>query len=94
MKGKIVIVPLGENDFLELNRLAAHMAQVFACAVDILSGARVPEEAYSPVRGQYFAMILLQKLELLRSAEREKILALVDDSAREGLAKLLGRPAT
>ena len=79
MKGKIVIVPLGENDFLELNRLAAHLAQVFACAVDILSGARVPDEAYSPARGQYFAMILLQKLELLRSADREKILALVDE---------------
>jgi archaemetzincin len=79
MKGKIVIVPLGESDFVELNRLAAHLAQVFSCAVDILSGARIPEEAYSPIRGQYFAMVLLQKLELLKSGEREKILALVDE---------------
>jgi len=79
MKGKIVIVPLGESDFLELNKLAASLAQVFACAVDILSGARIPEEAYSPMRGQYFTMVLLQKLELLKSADKEKVLALVDE---------------
>jgi archaemetzincin len=79
MKGKIVVAPLGESDFCELNRLAGHLAQIFSCAVDILSGARMPEEAYSPYRGQYFAMVLLQKLELLKSAEREKVLALVDE---------------
>jgi archaemetzincin len=79
MKGKIVVVPLGESEFFELNRLAGHLAGVFSCAVDILSGARIPTEAYSPVRGQYFAMVLLQKLELLKSNEREKVLALVDE---------------
>jgi archaemetzincin len=79
MKGKIVVVPLGESDFFELNRLAGHLAQVFTCAVDILSGAKIPDEAYSPVRGQYFAMVLLQKLELLRSSDREKIMGLVDE---------------
>lgn len=79
MKGKIVVVPLGESDFFEFNRLAGHLASSFACAVDILSGAKMPDEAYSPIRGQYFAMVILQKLELLRSSEREKIVALVDE---------------
>jgi archaemetzincin len=79
MKGKIVIVPLGESEFFELSRLAGHLASVFGNAVDILSGARMPEEAYSTSRGQYFSTILLQKLELLKSSDREKILGLVDD---------------
>lgn len=79
MKGKIVVVPLGESDFLELNKLAGHLAQVFTCAVDMMSGARLPDEAYSPIRGQYFAMVLLQKLELLKSNEREKVIALIDE---------------
>ena len=38
-----------------------------------------PEEAYSPIRGQYFTMVLLQKLELLKSSDKEKVLALVDE---------------
>jgi archaemetzincin len=79
MKGKIVIVPLGESDFFEYNRLAGQLASAFTCAVDILSGARMPEEAYSPIRGQYFSMVILQKLELLKSSDREKIVALVDE---------------
>ena len=79
MKGKIVVVPLGDTEFFELNRLAGHLAQVFNCAVDILSGAKMPQEAYSPIRGQYFTMVLLQKLELLKSSEREKVIGLVDD---------------
>lgn len=79
MKGKIVVVPLGDSDFFELNRLAGHLAQVFACAVDILSGAKLPDEAYSPIRGQYFTTVLLQKLELLKSGDREKVIGLVDE---------------
>jgi archaemetzincin len=79
MKGKIVIVPLGESEFFELSRLAGHLASVFGSAVDILSGARTPEEAFSVARNQYFSTVLLHKLELLKSSGREKILGLVDD---------------
>ncbi len=79
MKAKIVIVPLGESEFFELSRLAGHIASVFGSAVDILSGARIPEEAFSAARSQYFSTVLLRKLELLKSSSREKILGLVDE---------------
>lgn len=79
MKGKIVIVPLGESEFFELSRLAGHLASVFVCAVDILSGARIPQEAYSDSRSQYFSTVLLHKLELLKSSAREKVIGLVDE---------------
>lgn len=79
IKAKIVVVPLGEVDFMLVNRLAADMGPVFNRSVDILKGMKMPSEAYNVVRNQYYATVLLSKLERLKANSREKIVGVCEE---------------
>lgn len=76
---KIVLVPLGEVDYGVVNRLATNLVSIFNTGVDILQGMKIPKEAYNRTRGQYYSTVILNKLELLRSSSREKILGVLDE---------------
>lgn len=79
MKSKIVVVPMGETDFVLVNRLASNLGPVFNRSVDILKGMKVPAEAYNVVRNQYYAHVILAKLERAKANSREKVLAVCEE---------------
>jgi archaemetzincin len=79
LRNKIVVVPLGEIDYLLVNRLASRLVSHFNIGVDILQGARLPREAYNEQRGQYYSTVILSKLEILKSSPGEKMLGVVDE---------------
>ena len=49
LKSKIVVVPLGEVDYMMVNRLASALGPVFNRSVDILKGMKMPDEAHNLV---------------------------------------------
>jgi len=73
------MVPLGEVDFILVNRLATNVGPVFNRSVDILKGMKVPEESYNVVRGQHYASVILNKLERVKANQREFILGLLEE---------------
>jgi archaemetzincin len=79
LKKKIVLVPLGEVDYGLINRLATRIVSIIDTPVDILQGIKIPQESFNPRRNQYYSTIIMNKLELLRSSPREKILGLMDE---------------
>jgi len=79
LKSKIVVVPLGEVDFMMVNRLAAAIGPVFNRSVDILKGMRMPAEAYNVGRNQYYAQVVLSKLERTKANSREKVIAVCEE---------------
>ncbi len=79
IKPKIVVVPLGEVDFMMVNKLATNIGPVFNRSVDILKGLKVPEEAYNVIRNQHYATIILSKLERIKANHKEKILAICEE---------------
>ena len=79
LKSKIVVVPLGEVDYMLVNRLASALGPVFNRSVDILKGMKMPTEAYNPVRNQYYAGVLLAKLERTKANSREKVIAICEE---------------
>ena len=79
LRNKIVVVPLGEIDYVFINRLASQLVSHFKMGVDILQGAKLPQEAYNEQRGQYYSTVILNKLEILKSSPGEKMLGLVDE---------------
>jgi len=79
VKAKIVVVPLGEVDFMLVNRLATNIGPIFSRSVDILKGMKIPEEAYNVIRNQYYASILLAKLERVKANSREYILGVCEE---------------
>lgn len=78
-RNKIVVVPMGDMDYSLVNKLASQLVSYFNLGVDILQGAKVPQEAFNPQRGQYYSTVILTKLELMKSAPGEKMLGLVDE---------------
>ena len=79
LRNKIVVVPLGEVDYLLINRLASRLVSHFSIGVDILQGARLPQESLSEQRGQYYSTVILSKLEILKSSPGEKMLGVADE---------------
>ena len=79
LKSKIVVVPIGEVDFMIVNRLAADVGPVFHRSIDIIKGMKVPDEAHNVVRNQHYAMVILAKLERIKSNSREKVLAVCEE---------------
>ena len=79
LKSKIVVVPLGEVDFTVVNRLAAEVGPVFNRSVDILKGMKIPDEALNVIRSQYYALVLLAKLERTKANSREKVIAVCEE---------------
>jgi predicted Zn-dependent protease len=78
-RGKIIIVPLGDLDFYQVNKLAANLSIAFSAGVDILQGVEVPDEAENQERGQFYATVILTKLELMRQNDNERILGLTEE---------------
>ncbi|MDF1544146.1 MAG: hypothetical protein P1R58_03470 [bacterium] len=79
LKAKIVVVPLGEVDFMIVNRLAADIGPVFNRSIDILKGMKMPTEAHNVIRNQYYASVLLSKLERTKANSREKVLGVCEE---------------
>jgi archaemetzincin len=79
LKPKIVVVPLGEVDFMLVNRLAADIGPTFNCSVDILKGMKTPVEAHNVVRGQHYAIVILSKLERVKANSREKVIGVCEE---------------
>ncbi|MFQ5499272.1 MAG: hypothetical protein ACE5FH_06340 [Candidatus Zixiibacteriota bacterium] len=79
IKSKIVIVPLGEVDFMLVNRLAADIGPVFNRSIDILKGMKMPEEAFNVVRNQYYSTVILAKIERTKANSREKVIAVCEE---------------
>ena len=79
LKSKLVVVPLGEVDFMLVNRLAAELGPVFNRSVDILKGMKLPQEAHNEVRNQYYAQVVLSKLERIKANNREKVIAVCEE---------------
>jgi len=79
LKAKIVLVPLGEVDFILVNRLATNIGPIFNRSVDILKGMKVPEESYNVIRGQNYASVILNKLERVKANQREFIMGILEE---------------
>ncbi len=79
LKSKIVIAPMGEIEFPMITRLAAEIGPAFHRSVDILKGMKLPTEAHNVVRGQYYALVILAKLERTKSNNREKVIAVCEE---------------
>lgn len=79
LKSKIVVVPLGEVDFMMVNKLAADLGPIFGRSIDILKGMKTPPEAHNVVRNQYYAMVILSRLERLKANSREKVLGVCEE---------------
>ena len=79
LKSKIVVVPMGEADFMLVNRLAADIGPVFNRSVDILKGIKMPTEAHNLIRNQYYATVILSKLERTKANSRERVIAICEE---------------
>ncbi|MFH1701737.1 MAG: archaemetzincin [Candidatus Zixiibacteriota bacterium] len=79
LRAKIVIVPLGDVDLTLVNRLAGSIGGVFNRGVDILKGMRMPQEAFNETRNQYYARIILSKLERVKANTRETIVGICEE---------------
>lgn len=80
LKSKIVVVPLGEVDFGLVNRLANQIGPVFNRSVDIIKGMKMPKEAHNIIRNQFYATVIIAKLERIKSNSREKVIAVCEES--------------
>ncbi|HUU45345.1 MAG TPA: archaemetzincin [Acidobacteriota bacterium] len=78
-RGKIIIVPLGDLDFYQINKLAANLSVAFSAGVDILQGMELPGEAENEERGQYYSTVILSKLELIRQGPSERIFGVTEE---------------
>jgi predicted Zn-dependent protease len=79
LRSKIVVVPLGEVDYTLVSRMAQEIGPRFNRSVDILRGMAAPEEALNVIRNQYYALVVLSKLERVKSNSREKVIAVCEE---------------
>lgn len=79
LKSKVVVVPMGEVDFMLVNKLAGNIGPVFNRSIDILKGMKLPAEAYNVVRNQYYAQVVLSKIERTKANSREKVIAICEE---------------
>jgi archaemetzincin len=79
LKAKLVVIPMGEVDFALVNKLAVALGPVFNHSVDILKGMKMPEESYNVVRNQYYAQVVLTKIERTKANSREKVIAICEE---------------
>lgn len=78
-RAKIIIVPLGDVDYFQINKLSTALAGKFGHTVDLLQGVKLPHEAFNLIKGQHFSTVILQKLELLRTGDKERILGIMEE---------------
>ncbi len=70
---------MGDVDFMLVNRLASNVGPVFNRSVDILKGMKMPTEAYNVIRNQYYAQVILSKIERTKANSREKVIAVCEE---------------
>ena len=74
-----MVVPLGEVDFAMVNKLASNIGPVFNRSVDILKGMKMPQEGLNIIRNQYYAQVVLSKVERTKANSREKVIAVCEE---------------
>jgi predicted Zn-dependent protease len=79
LKSKIVVIPMGDVDFVMVNKLATAIGPIFNRSVDILKGMKMPQESYNIVRNQYYAQVLMAKIERTKANNREKVIAICEE---------------
>jgi len=90
-RSKIVVVPLGDVDFFQINKLTSSLSALFSLPSDILQGMKLPTEAHNLIRNQYFSTVIMQKLELLKASQREIILGILEEDLYDaGSAYVIG----
>lgn len=70
---------MGEVDFMLVNKLASNIGPIFNRSVDILKGMKMPDEAFNVIRNQYYAQVILAKLERTKANSREKVMAICEE---------------
>ena len=79
MYEKIYVVPLDEGSRGNAEWLGQILAKKMAFRLQSGIVSRMPDEAYNAKSNQYYAVPILSKLELLKGAEDEIILALTEE---------------
>jgi archaemetzincin len=79
LKAKVVVVPMGEVDFMMVNRVATNIGPVFGRSVDILKGMKMPDEALNIIRNQHYASVILAKLERVKANSKELVLGVCEE---------------
>ncbi len=62
-----------------VNKLASNIGPVFNRSVDILKGMKMPTEAFNVLRNQYYAQVVLSKIERSKANSREKVIAVCEE---------------
>lgn len=70
---------MGEVDFMMVNKLASDMGPVFNRSIDILKGMKMPQEAHNVIRNQYYATVILSKLERAKANTREQVIGVCEE---------------
>ena len=75
---RIYLLPMGSEDILLLEEIAAGVSDAFGLPVACLSSVPVPEAAYNEGRGQYYSTMVLRGLRTHLSADALRLLAITD----------------
>ena len=62
-----------------VNKLASDMGPVFNRSIDILKGMKMPQEAHNVIRNQYYATVILSKLERAKANTREQVIGVCEE---------------
>jgi len=79
MYEKLYVVPLDENSRHNAEWLGQTLSKKMGFRLQTGIVSRLPDEAYNAASNQYYAVPILAKLELLKGAEEEIILAVTDE---------------
>ena len=83
-KSRLVIVPLGEVDYFLINKLATNLSSTLSISANIMQGVKIPPESYNIMRSQYYATVILQKLEIMKSSQKELMLGIMEEDIYAG----------
>lgn len=92
MGRKIILIPISAIKGWVLDALEKDLAAKFNCKVERHNPIQISEDAFNPVRKQYFSSFILKKLHALSEAQKEGLaLAIADvDLYAEGLNFVFG----
>jgi len=77
-------VPLGEVDYFLINKLATNLSSTLSISANIMQGVKIPPESYNIMRSQYYATVILQKLEIMKSSHKELMLGIMEEDLYAG----------
>jgi len=78
-RSKLIIIPLGEVDYLMINKLATNISTALSVSSNIMQGVKIPPESYNIMRSQYFSTVILQHLEFKKANKKEIILGILEE---------------